>query len=131
MLPLIVHNVSIVRFTVFSSRRSEAASLYIAYGTQPTRKNPSLFPAVQLSASIPSWDAKAWLSGRMELRYRNAREYIFTCPSCGEAISMVLDLSVSRHTYIEDCEVCCKPVEISDTVQDDTVVSFSANTLED
>lgn len=58
-------------------------------------------------------------------------EYTFTCPSCGEAISMVLDLSVSRDTYIEDCEVCCKPIEISYTVQDDTLVNFSANTLED
>jgi transcription elongation factor Elf1 len=58
-------------------------------------------------------------------------EYTFTCPSCGEAISMVLDLSVSRDTYIEDCEVCCKPIEISYTVEDDTLVNFSANTLED
>jgi transcription elongation factor Elf1 len=38
-------------------------------------------------------------------------EHTFTCPSCGEEISMVLDLSVSRHTYIEDCEVCCTPCE--------------------
>ncbi len=36
-------------------------------------------------------------------------EHTFTCPSCGEEISMVLDLSVCRHTYIEDCEVCCAP----------------------
>jgi len=43
---------------------------------------------------------------------------------------MVLDLSVSRQTYVEDCEVCCKPIEISYTGQDDTLVSFSANTLE-
>ncbi len=43
---------------------------------------------------------------------------------------MVLDLSVSRHTYIEDCEVCCAPVEISYTVQDDALASFDAKTLE-
>jgi len=36
-------------------------------------------------------------------------EHEFTCPYCGEEISMVLDLSVGRQTYIEDCEVCCKP----------------------
>jgi transcription elongation factor Elf1 len=57
-------------------------------------------------------------------------EHTFTCPYCGEEISMVLDLSVSRHTYIEDCEVCCNPVEISYTVQEDTLGSFSAQTLE-
>ena len=43
---------------------------------------------------------------------------------------MVLDLTVSRHTYIEDCEVYCNPIEISYTVQDDTLTSFAAKTLE-
>ncbi len=43
---------------------------------------------------------------------------------------MVLDLSISRHTYIEDCEVCCNPIEISYTVEDDTLASFAAKTLE-
>jgi transcription elongation factor Elf1 len=57
-------------------------------------------------------------------------EHTFTCPSCGEEISMVLDLSVRRPTYIEDCEVCCTPVEISYTVQDDALASFDAKTLE-
>jgi hypothetical protein len=42
----------------------------------------------------------------------------------------VLDLTVSRHTYIEDYEVCCKPIEISYTVQDDALASFAAKTLE-
>ena len=43
---------------------------------------------------------------------------------------MVLDLSVRRHNYIEDCEVCCTPIEISYTVQDDALASFDAKTLE-
>ena len=43
---------------------------------------------------------------------------------------MVLDLTVSRHTYIEDCEVCCNPIEISYTVEDNTLTSFAAKTLE-
>jgi hypothetical protein len=42
---------------------------------------------------------------------------------------MVLDLSVGRQTYIEDCEVCCKPIEVSFTVEDDELASFSAQTL--
>jgi Cysteine-rich CPXCG len=57
-------------------------------------------------------------------------EHEFNCPYCGEEISMVLDLSVGRQTYIEDCEVCCKPIEISFTVEDDELADFSANTLE-
>ena len=56
-------------------------------------------------------------------------EHEFTCPYCGEEISMVLDLSVGRQTYIEDCEVCCKPIEISFTVEDDELASFYAKTL--
>ena len=57
-------------------------------------------------------------------------EHAFTCPFCGAEISMVLDLSVQRHTYVEDCEVCCNPLEISYTVQDDAIVDFEAKTLE-
>jgi len=43
---------------------------------------------------------------------------------------MVLDLSVRRQTYVEDCEVCCNPIEVGYTVQDDTLVNFSAKVLE-
>jgi transcription elongation factor Elf1 len=57
-------------------------------------------------------------------------EHSFICPYCGEAISMVLDLSVRRQTYVEDCEVCCNPIEISYSVQDDELASFRAKTLD-
>jgi hypothetical protein len=43
---------------------------------------------------------------------------------------MVLDLSVRRQSYVEDCEVCCNPIEISYSVQDDELASFVAKTLE-
>jgi transcription elongation factor Elf1 len=56
-------------------------------------------------------------------------EHAFNCPYCGEEISMVLDLSVRRQTYVEDCEVCCKPMEINYSVQDDELVSFEARSL--
>jgi len=57
-------------------------------------------------------------------------EHRFDCPYCGEEISMVLDLSVRRQSYVEDCEVCCNPIEISYSVEDDSISSFSAKTLE-
>ena len=57
-------------------------------------------------------------------------EYFFHCPYCGEEISMVLDLSVRRQTYVEDCEVCCNPIEISYSVQDDALAEFAAKILE-
>jgi hypothetical protein len=43
---------------------------------------------------------------------------------------MVLDLSVRSQTYVEDCEVCCNPIEIRYTVRDDELAEFSAQMLE-
>jgi transcription elongation factor Elf1 len=57
-------------------------------------------------------------------------EYFFTCPYCWEEISMVLDASVRSQTYVEDCEVCCSPIEIRYAVEDAAVVEFEARTLE-
>jgi transcription elongation factor Elf1 len=56
-------------------------------------------------------------------------EYFFTCPYCSERISMVLDTSVKRQKYIEDCEVCCKPIEVRYTVKDDEVSDFDASAI--
>jgi transcription elongation factor Elf1 len=39
-------------------------------------------------------------------------EQFFDCPHCGQSISVLLDLSVPGQEYIEDCEVCCRPIEI-------------------
>ena len=43
---------------------------------------------------------------------------------------MVLDFSAGRQTYVEDCEVCCKPIEISFDVEDGELAGFEAKTLE-
>ena len=57
-------------------------------------------------------------------------EHFFFCPYCGEEISMVLDVSVHRQSYVEDCEVCCNPIEVTYSVVDDAVSSFIAKVLE-
>jgi transcription elongation factor Elf1 len=57
-------------------------------------------------------------------------EYFFACPYCGEQISMVLDTSVKGQIYVEDCEVCCHPIEVRYTVEDDAVCGFEARALE-
>jgi transcription elongation factor Elf1 len=56
-------------------------------------------------------------------------EHFFTCPYCWQAISMVLDLSVPEQTYVEDCEVCCQPIEVSYAVEDEALVDFEARAL--
>jgi len=35
------------------------------------------------------------------------------CPYCGESMSIVIDLSAGGQSYIEDCQVCCQPMQIS------------------
>lgn len=38
------------------------------------------------------------------------QEHTVSCPYCGEIISVVIDGSVESQEYIEDCEVCCRPI---------------------
>ena len=50
----------------------------------------------------------------------------FKCPYCFERISMLVDLSENgTQEYIEDCEVCCQPIQIHFEVQGHQLASFS------
>lgn len=57
-------------------------------------------------------------------------EHIFQCPYCWEEISMLLDASVNRQTYIEDCEICCNPIEISVYFEANELYKFEAQSIE-
>ena len=35
-----------------------------------------------------------------------------TCPYCGESFTTVVDYSDGYQQYIEDCQVCCRPIEL-------------------
>lgn len=39
-------------------------------------------------------------------------EHFFQCPFCFSKISMVFESLYGEQSYIEDCEVCCKPIEV-------------------
>ena len=41
------------------------------------------------------------------------------CPFCAEPISIVVDFSAGPQAYIEDCQVCCQPMEVVVTVDTD------------
>lgn len=43
---------------------------------------------------------------------------------------MVLDLSVPKQTYVEDCEVCCNPIRIDYATDGETVTAFAAHSIE-
>jgi hypothetical protein len=34
------------------------------------------------------------------------------CPYCGEPFDTLVDLSAGSATYIEDCQICCRPIEL-------------------
>jgi hypothetical protein len=35
------------------------------------------------------------------------------CPYCGEVITIPLDLSAGSQSYVEDCQVCCQPIQVA------------------
>ncbi|MFO7592889.1 MAG: CPXCG motif-containing cysteine-rich protein [Pseudomonadota bacterium] len=37
---------------------------------------------------------------------------IVDCPYCGESNELLIDTSVPEQEYIEDCRVCCRPIQV-------------------
>jgi len=56
-------------------------------------------------------------------------EHFFQCPYCWEEISMLLDTSVANQTYVEDCEVCCNPIELQVQFNNEELMHFEAAIL--
>ena len=36
-----------------------------------------------------------------------------SCPYCGELIEVMVDPSAGRQRYVEDCQVCCRPMDMA------------------
>lgn len=36
-----------------------------------------------------------------------------SCPFCNEKMTILVDLSVGNQSYIEDCQICCQPMQVS------------------
>ena len=45
------------------------------------------------------------------------------CPYCGERLETRVDLTAGEREYIEDCEVCCRPIEFGIELADDGALS--------
>lgn len=43
---------------------------------------------------------------------------------------MLLDPSVSRQTYVEDCEVCCNPIGVTPEFEANELIGFEAQDIE-
>ena len=44
-----------------------------------------------------------------------------SCPYCGENIEVIIDCSETGQDYIEDCQVCCRPISFYINVLDEDV----------
>lgn len=50
-----------------------------------------------------------------------------TCPYCGESITIVVDPSSGSQTYIEDCQVCCQPMQLKIEAADGELLSLQVD----
>lgn len=58
------------------------------------------------------------------------QEHFFGCPYCGAEISMLLDPSIRQQRYIEDCEVCCNPIQVTLVFEKLDLIEFRADSIE-
>ena len=45
---------------------------------------------------------------------------VVDCPYCGEQFEASIDMSAGNQEYIEDCEVCCRPIVFHIVVDEDS-----------
>ncbi len=55
-------------------------------------------------------------------------EELISCPYCGESITILIDPEDTGQEYIEDCQVCCRPINfsVSSEAEEDPVVLVRA-----
>jgi len=58
-------------------------------------------------------------------------EKFITCPYCLQNISILLDTGLEgKYNIIDDCEVCCRPIDIIYTIEDLQIIELSYNSIE-
>ena len=49
------------------------------------------------------------------------------CPYCGESFETAVDPSAGSFRYVEDCQVCCQPIELAGEIDEaGTLISVTA-----
>lgn len=43
---------------------------------------------------------------------------VVQCPYCGETIELLVEDSAELQEYVEDCQVCCRPIAVRVVVED-------------
>ena len=53
-------------------------------------------------------------------------EHFFQCPYCWQEISMLIESSTETTSYVEDCEICCRPIDIEYVFLNSELLNFNA-----
>lgn len=54
-------------------------------------------------------------------------EKMVNCPYCGETLEVLIDPEDVGQQYIEDCQVCCRPITFSVVLDEGGDVSVSVH----
>ena len=54
-----------------------------------------------------------------------------SCPYCGEWIEILVDWSAAAQEYVEDCEVCCRPIQLQIAIDESGEPSVIASQEDD
>lgn len=69
--------------------------------------------------------------GATNLAGSEATEFVsLVCPYCWERYETQVDLSGGSFTYVEDCQVCCQPIELSCEVENGELVSVKPERMD-
>jgi hypothetical protein len=71
---------------------SDAQSIDVQYGLEPV-----IDPSVPSDADTPD----------------GVQFHLVECPYCGECFETSVDTSSGSTRYVEDCQICCQPIEFS------------------
>ena len=53
-------------------------------------------------------------------------EEVVNCPSCGEPVALEVDTSAGdEQEYVEDCAVCCRPMDVYVRCRPGEILSIS------
>jgi hypothetical protein len=53
-------------------------------------------------------------------------EHSLVCPYCWQVITMVIEPLTEQQVYVEDCEMCCNPIQVTFWLDEEDGLEFSA-----
>ena len=57
-------------------------------------------------------------------------EEYFDCPYCWENQLKMVDSSIKSQNFIEDCEVCCNPIDFQISIENNEVIFFQPEKID-